>query len=60
MSSKLAYGVRDAASQIGVSRATLYRLIKRGELAAIKVRARTLVPHQAMLDYLGKARAVRP
>lgn len=60
MTNKLAYGIREAAAELGVSRATMCRMIARGEVAAIKIGARTLVPYQALLDYIAGARVVVP
>jgi excisionase family DNA binding protein len=39
-----ALSIRETASTCGLSRATLYRQIKDGKLATIKVGARRLVP----------------
>ena len=60
MTTKLAYGIREAAAQLGVSRATMCRLISRGEVAAIKIGARTLIPYQALVDYMSNAKGVSP
>lgn len=40
----IAYSVTDAGRVIGVSRSTICRMIAAGEIAPIKLRARTLVP----------------
>lgn len=39
-----AYSVKDVAAASGLSRATLYRLIKEGQLAPVRVGGRTLIP----------------
>jgi excisionase family DNA binding protein len=48
-----ALSIRETASACGLSRATLYRQIKDGKLATIKVGARRLVP-VASIDALLK------
>ena len=39
---------REAERSLGISHATLYRLIKAGKLKAIKVGSRTLIPVDAI------------
>jgi excisionase family DNA binding protein len=39
-----AFSVREAARMCGVSRATLYRLLKEGKIKTIKIGSRRLVP----------------
>ena len=38
-----AYSIREAARMCGVSRATLYRLLKEGKIASIKIGSRRLI-----------------
>jgi excisionase family DNA binding protein len=46
-----AYSIPEAAQICGVSRATLYRLLKEGKISTIKLGARRLVP-EASIDTL--------
>jgi excisionase family DNA binding protein len=46
-----AYSIREAASMCGVSRATLYRLLRQGKITTIKIGSRRLVP-EASIDAL--------
>ena len=48
----LAYTVKDAASALGVSRGLLYQLIASGELPAIKLGSRRLIPREAIVALL--------
>jgi excisionase family DNA binding protein len=50
-----ALSVGEAARAVGLSRATLYRLIGRKQLATLKVGARRLVPVTALDALLEKA-----
>jgi excisionase family DNA binding protein len=43
-----AFSISEAASASGLSRATLYRLLKDGRLATVKIGARRLVPISAL------------
>jgi excisionase family DNA binding protein len=47
-SGKLAYRVEDAAKSIGVSRATVYRLIASGKLKTVKIGRIRLVSARAL------------
>jgi excisionase family DNA binding protein len=38
-----AYSIREAARLCGVSRATLYRLLKEGKIASVKIGSRRLI-----------------
>jgi excisionase family DNA binding protein len=40
---RLSFGMGEAARIVGISQATLYRLVKQGELSTVKVGSRTLV-----------------
>ena len=45
--------VEQAAEQLGgVSRSTLYHLIRTGELASVKIGSRRLIPAEAITDYV--------
>ena len=48
----LAYGISDAAKVSGLSRSTLYELIKSGALHSVKIAVRRLVTRTALLDLL--------
>jgi excisionase family DNA binding protein len=49
---RLVYSVGDAARQLGVSRSTLFVLVKNNELASIKVHTRRLIAHADLVDYI--------
>ena len=49
---RLAYPVNEAADLLGVSRSQLYELFSTGEVASVKIGARRLVRHEALVDYL--------
>jgi len=42
---------------LGISRSTLYELITVGDLKAVKVGRRTLIPHDELERYLAKLKA---
>lgn len=42
---KIAYTIKEAVAATGISRTTLYGLIKAGELTPVKIGARTLIRH---------------
>lgn len=45
--------VEQAAEQLGgVSRSTLYQLLRSGELASVKIGRRRLIPAEAIADYV--------
>ena len=50
----LAYKVPDACRRLGVSRSLLYDLIKTGELKAIKVANRTLIPESELQRFVAE------
>jgi excisionase family DNA binding protein len=43
-----AFSVREAARMCGVSRATLYRLLKEGKITTVKIGSRRLVPEASI------------
>lgn len=48
----LAYSVREAAQALSIGRTRLYELINGGELEALKLGRRTLIPREALLALL--------
>ena len=53
LSSKLGLSMSEAAQVSGLSRSTLYILVKEGRLRVTKVGRRTVVPVSAIRDLLG-------
>ena len=51
----LASTVKDASAAVGVSRSTLFRLIKEGKLRSVFVAGRRLIPTPALRELLGEA-----
>lgn len=43
MNTKIAYTMKEATAASGISRTTMYGLIKAGELIPVKIGARTLI-----------------
>jgi excisionase family DNA binding protein len=52
-----ALSVEEAARAVGISRATLYRLVQQKRLATVKIGSRRLVPVSALDNLLEKAAA---
>lgn len=52
----IAVRVPDAARLIGLSRSRLYELMKRGEVEYVKVGGATLIPYQALRDFIERQR----
>lgn len=50
----LLLSVADAAKALGVSRGTLYELVKRDEIESLQIGRRRLVPRQALLDFINR------
>lgn len=48
----VANSVADACKRLGVGRSTMYELIKGGDLKAIKVCSRTLIPESELLRFV--------
>ena len=44
MQQPLAYGIKDFAALAGIGQTTIFKMIKAGELKAVKIRGRTLIP----------------
>lgn len=56
---KLAYTVDEAGLAIGVSRATVFDMIRIGEVVAKKVRGRTVITREELLRVLDEAPPAR-
>ncbi len=54
---RFAYPVNDACHALGIGRTLLYALIKRNELAAIKIAGRTLIPRSEIERLTKSSRA---
>jgi excisionase family DNA binding protein len=54
---KLAYSISEATTATGLSRATLYRYIARGELATFKVGSRTLIRADVLIGFVERLSA---
>ena len=50
---KFAYSTSDAAKAIGISRSTLYQLVRRGDLEVLHIGTRALVPVSSIAKLLG-------
>jgi excisionase family DNA binding protein len=59
ISSRLAYGIDDAAAALGLSRSRIYELIAAGEIAACKVGKRTIIPAAELTAFLDRHRVAR-
>lgn len=57
--SKLSYTVDEAAQALGLSVATIWAMLKAGEITANKLRGRTLVPREDLDRVLSHAPAAR-
>lgn len=51
------YSVKEVADMLGVHENTVHRLIARGEIEAVKLGRRILIPKQHINELLGLARA---
>jgi excisionase family DNA binding protein len=49
---KQAYSVAEAATTLGISKTTLYQLIKAGLIHTLSIGTKTLVPAQALEDFV--------
>lgn len=49
---RLTLSVQEAANQIGVSKPVIYRLLETGEIHAIRIGRKILIPQEAVTDYL--------
>lgn len=52
-----AFSIPEAARMLGISRATVYRMLKEGQIQTIKIGSRRLVPASSIDDVLtGRAK----
>ena len=51
---RLAYNIPEVAKTIGVSSRTVHNIIKRGELAHIRVGVRVLIPADALRQFIAE------
>ena len=49
------YSVREVAEILGVSKSTAYECVRTGQLPAVKLRSRILVPVEAVEAFLAQA-----
>jgi excisionase family DNA binding protein len=49
---RFAYSVAETAAHIGVSKKTVYELLNRGELRAVRMGGRTLIRREELLRFL--------
>lgn len=56
----LLYTAEQTAQQLGISRATVYDLLRRGELASVRIRNSRRIPRSALEDYIASLLAERP
>ena len=54
MNTPMAMSPRDAARAIGISRSSLYRLMKQGRIRTVKLGRRTLVPTSELSALIDK------
>ena len=52
MNTPFALSPKDAAKSLGISRATLYRMINTGRLRVVKIGSRTVIPASCLLALL--------
>ena len=57
--SKLSYTVDEAALALGLSSATVWDMLKLGELTAKRLRGRTLITREELARVIGEAPAAR-
>ena len=55
---KRTYSVREVAEILGVSKSTAYECVRTGQLPAVKLRSRILVPVEAVEALLASARPI--
>lgn len=63
-SDRLTFTVDEAAAALGISRSAAYECIRRGDIPALRLGRRVVVPREALMDLLrptaGAARSRRP
>jgi excisionase family DNA binding protein len=57
MTTKIAYSINEASAACGISRTTIYGLIKAKELTAVKIGVRTLIAHADLEALIERKRA---
>lgn len=57
MNAKITYTMKEATAATGISRTTLYALIKAGELSPVKIGTRTLLRHADLEALVDRKRA---
>ena len=57
MNAKITYTMKQATAATGISRTTLYALIKAGELSPVKIGTRTLLRHADLEALVDRKRA---
>ena len=60
MTDHLAYTVAEASELMRVSRNTIYRMVKRGELRSVRIGRLMFIPRQAIQELYERPRTVRP
>jgi excisionase family DNA binding protein len=55
---RLSYSVAEAAQVLGIGRTLVYALIARGELPSVKIGARRVVRHEALVAFLAEREGV--
>ena len=60
MKERLALSVKEAAETLGVGKELIYRAINRGELRAVRLGGRVMVPRIELERLLGMETAPRP
>ena len=57
---KLVYTTKEAAAALGIGRTTLWKAISDGRLAALKLGSRTLIPADALRQWIASLPQSRP
>ena len=57
MSEKLLHTLADTTEETGLSRSSLYRLMRSGELVSCEIAGRRLIPHQSLVDLIERSMA---
>ncbi len=59
MNDQLVFGIQEAANLLGISRSSIYILIREGKLPVVKLGRRTLIPVQELKSLLQRMQAPR-